>query len=306
MRQRRACARHGRAAPRSRPATARTTRRRRSCATARERWRFSPWRDATARPASRSSGRSSAPGSGTRRASGSSPRRLFCAGCAGPERAGSGAQRWRAPADAASAHDGGGRVRRGGLNVPGPADVAAALPWIAFALVVPLLLRFRPRLDRHPPPPSDARPLVSIIVPARNEAENIGTCVATLVNTSYPQREIIVVDDGSTDGTTDIARLLAARSAGAIRLVEGEPLPDGWMGKCWACWQGYEVARGELLCFTDADTRHDDDLLGHAVGALTGTGADLVSVLPRQLMESFWERVVLPHIFTMISLRYRH
>jgi chlorobactene glucosyltransferase len=179
-----------------------------------------------------------------------------------------------------------------------------ALPWIAFALVVPLLLRFRPRLDRHPPPQDDG-PLVSIIVPARNEAENISTCVATLMNTCYPNREIIVVDDGSLDGTTDIARILAGRSAGAIHLVEGEPLPDGWIGKCWACWQGYRIARGELLCFTDADTRHDDDLLGHAVGALTATGADLVSVLPHQVMESFWERVVLPHIFTILSLRYR-
>ena len=189
--------------------------------------------------------------------------------------------------------------------MPGLPELLGALPWIAFAIAVPLVLRFRPRLASHPPVTSSDAPPVSIIVPARDEAQNISACVATLTNTAYPNREIIVVDDGSRDGTTDIARILAARSGGAIRLIEGAPLPEGWMGKCWACWQGYGLASGELLCFTDADTRHDDELLGRAVGALQTTGADLVSVLPRQLMESFWERVVLPHIFTILSLRYR-
>jgi chlorobactene glucosyltransferase len=160
-------------------------------------------------------------------------------------------------------------------------------------------------VDDHPVPPAGSRPLVSIVVPARNEAENISACVATLLNSEYEEREIIVVDDGSVDGTADIARILASHSDGGLRLVEGEPLPSGWLGKNWACWQGYRAATGELLLFTDADTRHDDALLGHAVGALAATGADLVSVFPRQLMETFWERVVLPHIFTMLSLRYR-
>jgi chlorobactene glucosyltransferase len=189
--------------------------------------------------------------------------------------------------------------------MPGTIVLLAALPWIAFALAVPLLLRWRPRLAENPPPDPHDAPLVSIIVPARNEAENISACIATLMNTAYPHREIIVVDDGSVDGTTDIARILAARSGGAIRLVEGAPLPAGWLGKCWACWQGYQVARGDLLLFTDADTRHDDELLGHAVGAFRHPGVGLVSTMPRQLMEGFWERVVLPHIFTMLALRYR-
>ena len=189
--------------------------------------------------------------------------------------------------------------------MPGPVELLWALPWILFAIGAPLLLRWRPRLADSAPPPPDAAPLVSIIVPARDEAENISACIATLTNTAYPNREIIVVDDGSVDGTTDIARILAARSNGAIRLIEGEALPDGWLGKCWACWQGYQAARGELLLFTDADTRHDDELLGCAVGALGRPGVELVTTLPRQLMESFWERVVLPHIFTMLALRYR-
>ncbi|MGH7504075.1 MAG: glycosyltransferase, partial [Longimicrobiales bacterium] len=191
------------------------------------------------------------------------------------------------------------------LSMPAALELLAMVPWILFAVAVPFLIRLRPRLDGSSPPQPGEAPLVSVIVPARNEAANIGACVASLLTSVYPRFEIIVVDDGSIDGTTDIARILAERSHGAIRLIEGEPLPAGWLGKCWACWQGYLAARGELLVFTDADTRHDEDLLGHAVGALRGTGAGLVSVFPRQLMQSFWERVILPHIFTMISLRYR-
>lgn len=190
--------------------------------------------------------------------------------------------------------------------MPGNLELLAAAPWLIFALVVPFLLRRRPRVTDFSPAPPDARPLISVIVPARNEAENISACVATLLNSDYERREIIVVDDGSVDGTADIARILASHSDGGLRLVEGAPLPAGWLGKNWACWQGYRASSGELLLFTDADTRHDDELLAHAVGMLEATGADLVSVFPRQLMETFWERVALPQFFTVLFLRYRN
>lgn len=178
-----------------------------------------------------------------------------------------------------------------------------ATPWLAFMLIAPLFLRRRPRL-RDFEPASSVTPLVSIIVPARNEALNIGVCAATLFNTSYPKAEIIMVDDASTDATGDIARALAQRSPLPVKVVNTEPLLHGWVGKSWACWTGYQHARGELLLFTDADTRHDDELLPLAVGALQQTGAALITVLPRQLMESFWERVVLPHVFLMLQLSF--
>ncbi|MGH8436794.1 MAG: glycosyltransferase [Pseudomonas sp.] len=178
-----------------------------------------------------------------------------------------------------------------------------AAPWIAFPLLVPLLLRKRPRL-RDFQPAAGAQPLVSIIVPARNEAINIGPCLATLQNSCYQNKEIIVVDDGSTDATGDVARAFAERTSAALRVVETAPLPSGWIGKSWACWTGYQEARGELLLFTDADTRHDQDLLALAVGALDQSGVSLLTLLPRQIMESFWERVVLPHVFLGISLRF--
>jgi chlorobactene glucosyltransferase len=190
--------------------------------------------------------------------------------------------------------------------MPSELEILYALPWLLLALSVPALLVRRTRVTMFEPPAADASPLVSVIVPARNEAANISICVASLLNSVYPRLEIIVVDDGSVDGTGDIVGILADHADGRIRLIEGEPLPAGWVGKTWACWQGAREARGELLLFTDADTRHEDVLLGHAVGALQQRGADLFSVLPRQVMVTFWERLILPHIFTILFMRYRN
>jgi chlorobactene glucosyltransferase len=178
------------------------------------------------------------------------------------------------------------------------------LPWVALLLSMPLFLVRRTRIRSYAAPPAREAPLVTAIVPARNEAANIGICVASLLNSTYPNLEVVVIDDGSSDGTGDIVRILAEHAGGRLRLVDGEPLPAGWVGKTWACWQGYRVARGELLLFTDADTRHEDALLGHAVGAAETRGADLVSVMPRQLMGSVWERLVLPQIFAILGMRY--
>ncbi len=179
------------------------------------------------------------------------------------------------------------------------------LPWALYGLVVPFTLRRRPRLRDAAPPPDERSPLVSLIVPARDEAENIAACMTTILASRYPRRELIVVDDHSADGTLEIARVIAARSQVPVTVLEGEPLPPGWIGKPWACWQAVSRARGELLAFTDADTRHDDELLGHAVGALLDSGADLLSVAPRQHMVGFWERLLLPHVFVLLWLRWR-
>lgn len=180
-----------------------------------------------------------------------------------------------------------------------------ALPWALYGLLVPFALRRRPRLRDAPVAAGDASPLVSVIVPARDEAENIAACMTTILASRYPRRELIVVDDRSGDGTLEIARVIAARSAAPVQVIDGLPLPDGWVGKPWACWQAATRARGELLAFTDADTRHDDELLGRAVGALLGSGADLLSVAPRQRMVGFWERLLLPHVFVLLWLRWR-
>jgi chlorobactene glucosyltransferase len=110
------------------------------------------------------------------------------------------------------------------------------------------------------------------------------------------------VDDRSTDDTAAI--LERFRADARLRAIAGEELPDGWYGKPWACFQGYRQARGELLLFTDADTRHQPELLSRAVGALLAEHAGMVTVSPIQRCITFWERIVMPQIWFLLALRY--
>jgi chlorobactene glucosyltransferase len=178
-----------------------------------------------------------------------------------------------------------------------------SLPWIA--LVAYVLLRVR---EPPPLPPAGtahpSRPLVSVIVPARNEAHNIARCVGSIVTSAGVDLEVIVVDDRSEDGTGDAARAGGAGCARRLVVLDGTPLPDGWFGKQWACWQGAHEARGDLLLFTDADTVHGPALLERAVAGLDEAHADALTVIGRQIMGSFWERLVQPQIFTLLALRY--
>jgi chlorobactene glucosyltransferase len=176
------------------------------------------------------------------------------------------------------------------------------LPWVGVILFLLLVAR-PPRELPTAPGPRDEWPLVTVIVPARNEAANIETCVRSLVASTYPKLEVVVVDDRSEDGTAELARGIAGASD-RVRLVEGRPLPADWLGKPWACQQGAEVARGELLLFTDADTSHEPDLLGRAVAGMLQERADLLTVVGRQVMVTPWERLVQPQIFMLMLFRF--
>ena len=178
------------------------------------------------------------------------------------------------------------------------------LPWLG--VLVFLFVVARP--PRELPPPlsrSGSAPLlVSVIVPARNEAANIVTCLQSLVRSEGVDFEVIVVDDRSEDGTADLARSVEAGRARRLRVLSGAELPEGWLGKPWACAQGAAAAEGDVLLFTDADTRHGAELLARAVRGLDDEGADLLTVMGHQLLESFWERLVQPQIFMMMLIRY--
>ena len=186
-----------------------------------------------------------------------------------------------------------------------PAAVAtlAALPWLAGLAVLVWRARDSRRLDdESADPPADA-PLVSVIVPARNERHNIERCVRSILASDWPALEVIVVDDHSSDGTGDAARAAAAGDS-RIQIVVPPALPDGWFGKQWACATGARAAHGEILVFTDADTWHAPDLITRTVAALRSRAADLVSVGGWQEMESFWEKLLQPQFFVFLSLRF--
>lgn len=163
---------------------------------------------------------------------------------------------------------------------------------VAFNLVANLRMLTR-SAPRRPWPENP--PFVSVLVPARNEARNIGECLRSLLAQEYPALEILVLDDNSTDETADIVAEIAARDP-RVRLIPGQPLPQGWMGKNYACHQLSRLAQGEWLLFTDADTRHRPSALAWAIAAAQQNGADLVSVIPRTVAVTLGEQLIVPII----------
>lgn len=178
-----------------------------------------------------------------------------------------------------------------------------AAPWIVALLLISaryFVIR-GPRLNDYEPLTSG--PLVSVIIPARNEARNIERCVRSVLSTRYAPIEVIVVDDCSTDGT---AEMVEPATGKRLKLVRGVAPPPGWFGKQWAIVQGYRASKGEFLLFTDADTRHEPELLPRALRGLQHERADLFTVLPRQEMRTFWERLIQPHVFVALESRFAY
>ena len=147
--------------------------------------------------------------------------------------------------------------------------------------------------DEHAP-----TPIVSVLVPARNEERSLGACLDSLVRQQYDTYEIIVLDDGSTDRTARIAHSFMGRHP-SVRIVQGRPLPPGWFGKAFACDQLATLARGEILLFTDADTVHAPWMIRAVVGAVA-VGADVVTAFPEQEIGSWSEALTVPFIFFTI------
>lgn len=153
---------------------------------------------------------------------------------------------------------------------------------------------------RPVPPPSPA-PLISICVPARNEERNIRQCVESALAQDYPSFEVIVLDDRSTDSTSEILRQLAAQND-ELKIIDGSELPSGWAGKPHALYQASASAHGEWLCFVDADTFIAPNTLSSCYAKAIETKADLFTILTRQIMGTFWEKVVLPLVMTALSV----
>jgi len=142
-------------------------------------------------------------------------------------------------------------------------------------------------------------PEVSIIVPARNEEASLGDCLASMTAQTGVGFEIIIVDDGSTDRTREIAQSFAN-----MRVISPDPLPDGWTGKNNAVVAGAKEARAQWLLFTDADTVHLPGSLAHALAEAKREGADLLSYSPEQVAVTFAERAVMPVVFAELAAKY--
>lgn len=162
-----------------------------------------------------------------------------------------------------------------------------------------VVLRSRDRIRSCEPDAS--LPALSIVVPARNEERHIERCLRSLLAQRHPDFEVIVVDDRSEDRTAGIAEALA-RDDSRLKVVAGEPLPEGWVGKPWALVQGARAARGAWMLFTDADTEHEPLAAASAARCAIERSCDVVSLLTDQETIGVAERVFLPTILYTILL----
>ncbi len=156
------------------------------------------------------------------------------------------------------------------------------------------------------PDPHNAKPGVSIILPARNEERNIRRCVTSLLEQDYENYEVIVVDDGSTDETPQILDDIARTHPNGNRMwvLRLRELPPGWAGKPHAIHSGVQEAHGDWLLFTDADTWHAPNALPCALAWAIEKGSDLFSLGTEQVLPGFWEKVLMPMAFLGINMLY--
>ena len=178
------------------------------------------------------------------------------------------------------------------------------LIFTALQFVVAMVnLLYRKRIPTGTVPPAEE---VSVLVPARNEVRNIPALLHDLLESDYKPLEIIVCDDHSTDGTGELVRELA-RKHPSVRLIRSEPLPLGWLGKNFACWQLARAARGKYLLFLDAAVRLEPPCIGWALWFVRQHGLGLLSIFPRQVMKSWGEKMTVPLmnyiLLTLLPLR---
>jgi len=174
--------------------------------------------------------------------------------------------------------------------------------WILLIRSMINSFKFTPYLDKFEKRKHN-NPKVSIILPSRNEEMFLPKCLETLIDQDYPNYEIIVIDDSSEDSTRNIISEYAKHNSKIIP-VWARPKPDGWIGKNWACMEGYKKATGELLLFTDADTTHAKNVISLAVAHLLSFNLDALTAIPNLVSIDFWTKITLPMISTFLHTRF--
>lgn len=148
-----------------------------------------------------------------------------------------------------------------------------------------------------------SKPKVSIIVPARNEELSISKCVQSLLSQDYDNFEVIAVDDSSTDATFSIISDISKNNRALIP-IKCPPRPNDWIGKNWACFQGYKKSTGKILLFTDADTIHRPDALSSAINTMMHDRLDALTVVPKLLCQDVITKFTLPILSVFLHSRY--
>jgi cellulose synthase/poly-beta-1,6-N-acetylglucosamine synthase-like glycosyltransferase len=179
---------------------------------------------------------------------------------------------------------------------------AVALTWIILIRSMWTTFRDSPFLDRFDAKPHK-NPKVSIILPARNEESFIAKCLNSLINQDYTNYEIIAIDDRSDDKTGEIIKKNSQDST-KVKYVLAAPKPEKWIGKNWACVEGFKKSTGELLLFTDADTTHSSKTVSLSVSHLLSENLDALTVIPKMRCLDVWTRIALPVLSTFLHTRF--
>ncbi|HEY9398842.1 MAG TPA: glycosyltransferase family 2 protein [Nitrososphaeraceae archaeon] len=175
--------------------------------------------------------------------------------------------------------------------------------WTYFLVLITWSISKSPKLEWSARYRVKSKPKVSIVVPARNEEETISKCLQSLLSQNYDNYEIIAIDDSSTDKTLPIISELSNKNPRLI-VVKARPIPDDWIGKNWACFQGYQKASGEILLFTDADTVHKPDALSSAVNTMMHDELDALTLVPKLLCYDIITKFTLPVLSVFLHSRY--
>jgi len=143
----------------------------------------------------------------------------------------------------------------------------------------------------------DSVPLISVCIPARNEENNIGRLLSSILEQSYPNIELLVLDDFSTDNTPAIIEQFKVKNPDIVSVVPPSEKPADWLGKPWACHQLSNHASGDILLFLDADTALRQNMVQQTLNAFSTHNLDMITVWPEQELGSFWEKTVVPLIY---------
>ena len=175
--------------------------------------------------------------------------------------------------------------------------------WVYFLILISWSISKSPKLEWSARYRIKSKPMVSIIVPARNEGVAISKCLKSLLSQDYDNYEVIAVDDSSTDNTFSIISDLSKNNH-TLTPIKCPPRPDDWVGKNWACFQGYKKSTGEILLFTDADTVHRPDVLSSAINTMMHDKIDALTLVPKLLCQDIITKFTLPVLSVFLHSRY--